>query len=135
MITNADNQDDSNRKKAKKFFKKTIDFTIQQGFCPIREVLASAMDKWSLLIIYNLSFYLVLRFNELKKNIPDISSRMLSVTLKKLEKNQMLERKVYAEVPPRVEYCLTDFGKTFSEKMIEVSDWVVDNFDTTNHKK
>ncbi|MFK7932240.1 MAG: winged helix-turn-helix transcriptional regulator [Saprospiraceae bacterium] len=134
MVTNADNQDDSRKEKVKVFFKKTIDFTVQQGFCPIRELLASALDKWSLLVIYFLSYQGVLRFNELKKYIPDVSSRMLSVTLKKLEKNQIVERKVFAEVPPRVEYRLTDFGATFSEKLIHMSDWVVDNFDTGKNK-
>jgi len=83
-------------------------------------------DKWSLFVIYNLGYYEVLRFTELKSNIRSISSRMLSVTLKKLEANQIIKRKVYAEVPPRVEYELTAFGKQLAEKTIDINQWYLD---------
>ena len=128
MVTNVDNQDDILKKKTKDFFVKSRDFHDNKGFCPIRTVLSMATDKWSMLVIFNLAYHQNMRFNRFKHFIPDISSRMLSVTLKKLEKAEIVSRKVYAEVPPRVEYQLTDFGKGLSERMIEMSDWMTENY-------
>ena len=76
--------------------------------CPIRNILARISDKWSLLVLYTLNKESVMRFNALQKSIPDISQKMLTVTLKTLEEDGFVSRKVYAEVPPRVEYSLTD---------------------------
>ena len=128
MVTNVDNQDNTLRKKTKDFFIKSRDFHDNKGFCPIRSVLSMATDKWSMLVIFNLSYHETMRFNRFKHFIPDISSRMLSVTLKKLETANIVSRKVYAEVPPRVEYQLTDFGKGLSARMIEMSDWMTENY-------
>lgn len=128
MVTNVDNQDDILKKKTKDFFIKSRDFHEERGSCPIRTVLSMATDKWSMLVIFNLAYHQTLRFNRFKHFIPDISSRMLSVTLKKLEKANIVSREVYAEVPPRVEYQLTDFGKGLSERMIEMSDWMTENY-------
>ena len=76
--------------------------------CPIRNVLARISDKWSLLVIYTLNVHKEepLRFNVLRKLIPDISQKMLTSTLKTLETDGYINRKVYAEVPPRVEYSI-----------------------------
>ena len=76
--------------------------------CPIRNILARISDKWSLLVLYTLNQEPTMRFNALQKSIPDISQKMLSVTLKTLEEDGFVSRKVYAEVPPKVEYSLTD---------------------------
>ncbi|WP_435578014.1 winged helix-turn-helix transcriptional regulator [Gilvibacter sp.] len=78
--------------------------------------------------IYNLGYYEILRFSELKKNIDGISGRMLTVTLKKLEEHGIVKRKVYSEAPPKVEYALTDFGFALSNKLIDISSWFVDNY-------
>lgn len=77
--------------------------------CPIRNVLARICDKWSLLVIYSLHTHgeEQLRFNVIRKLIPDISQKMLTSTLRNLEADGYVNRKVYAEVPPRVEYSLT----------------------------
>ena len=72
-------------------------------------------DKWSLLVLYTLSGSSVMRFNVLQKNIPDISQKMLTVTLRALEEDGLVKRVIYAEVPPRVEYSLTDRAKEYSE--------------------
>lgn len=90
--------------------------------CPIRNVLGRFADKWSLLILCNLQSHDKLRYTELKKCIPDISQKMLTTTLKQLEQEHLLKRKAYAEIPPRVEYSLTDLGLSLMpiiEKMIE----------------
>ena len=77
--------------------------------CPIRNVLARISDKWSLLVLYMLHTHQnTLRFNALRHVIPDISQKMLTNTLRSLEKDGFISRKVYAEVPPRVEYSLTE---------------------------
>ena len=76
--------------------------------CPIRNILARISDKWSLLVLYTLNKEPIMRFNALQKSIPDISQKMLTVTLKTLEEDGFVSRKVYAEVPPKVEYSLTD---------------------------
>lgn len=76
--------------------------------CPIRNILARISDKWSLLVLYTLNQEPTMRFNALQKSIPDISQKMLTVTLKTLEEDGFVSRKVYAEVPPKVEYSLTD---------------------------
>lgn len=63
------------------------------------------------------------RFSELNKLIPGITEKMLSIQLKQLEKDGLVARKIYAEVPPRVEYFLTDFGKTLLPMLEEIAHW------------
>ena len=79
--------------------------------CEVRQILDRIADKWSLLVI-SLLARRTLRFNELRREIDGISQRMLSVTLRHLERDGLICRTVYAEVPPRVEYCLTPLGCT-----------------------
>lgn len=95
--------------------------------CPVEHILAPTVDKWSVFVLYNLAYNETMRFNMLQKRIKGISSRMLSVTLKKLEKLSMIERKVFAEVPPRVEYSLSAFGRAYSEKLVDLNIWLMDN--------
>ena len=97
--------------------------------CPIRNVLARICDKWSLLIIYTLNAHggEPVRFNALRKLIPDISQKMLTSTLKTLEADGYVNRKVYAEVPPRVEYSLTDRARSFIPVVENMIVWAQDN--------
>ncbi|OIQ50012.1 putative HTH-type transcriptional regulator YybR [Pseudodesulfovibrio hydrargyri] len=90
--------------------------------CPIRDVLDRIGDKWSLLVLHSLSEG-TLRFNGLVRNVEDISKQMLSKTLKRLEKDGFIRRTLYAEVPLRVEYELTDIGKSFLKPMAELIRW------------
>lgn len=77
--------------------------------CPIRNVLARISDKWSMLVLYTLNRARgTMRFSEFRKAIPDVSQKMLTNTLRKLEEDGYVRRTVYAEVPPRVEYTLTE---------------------------
>ena len=80
--------------------------------CPIRNVLSRFGDKWSMLVLYQLhvSETGILRFNEMRRLMTDCSQKMLSQTLKNLEQCHLVHREVYPEVPPRVEYSLTDIG-------------------------
>ena len=76
--------------------------------CPIRDILSRLSSKWAMLILITLDANEVMRFNDLQKSIGDISQRMLSVTLRTLEADGLIGRKAYPEIPPRVEYSLTD---------------------------
>ena len=91
--------------------------------CPVRNVIARFGNKWALLVILILSENKVLRFSELKKMIPDVSSRMLSSTLRTLEADGLVSRKVYPEVPPKVEYSLTETGLSLVPFIVQLTDW------------
>ena len=81
--------------------------------CPIRNVLARVGDKWSLLVLYTLQHKGSLRFKQLQRLLSDISQKSLTQTLRILEEDGFVSRKVYAEVPPRVEYSLTERSMSF----------------------
>ena len=91
--------------------------------CPIRNVLTRFSDKWSLLILINLNGKEQMRYKELAKAIPDISQKMLSSTLKQLEADHFLTRRAFAEIPPRVEYSLTETGKSLMPILEVMIDW------------
>lgn len=95
--------------------------------CPIRNIISRFGDKWSLLIILILSENEKLRFNQLGKLIPDISTKVLSSTLKTLEADNLIKRTVYPEVPPRVEYNLTETGISLVPIINQLTQWALDN--------
>ncbi len=97
--------------------------------CPVRNVLSRICDKWSLLVIYMLNTHKEgpVRFNALRKLIPDISQKMLTSTLKTLETDGYVRRKVYAEVPPRVEYSLTQQTETLIPILNNLIGWASEN--------
>lgn len=95
--------------------------------CPVRDILDRIGDKWSIHTIILLGEGRVLRFNELKKKIDGISQRMLTVTLRSLEEDGFISRKIYAEVPPRVEYTLTDLGSSLLVQLKSLSRWAAEN--------
>ena len=97
--------------------------------CPIRNVLSRIGDKWSMLVLFTLERHGVLRFNGLKLYIPDISKKMLSTVLKVLEADGLVARRVCAEVPPRVEYSLTERGMTLIPLIDNLIDWAKNNMD------
>jgi len=102
---------------------------VQHEFCPIRDVLDRFGDKWSLLVILNLGDTGKIRFNELKSKIDGISQRMLTVTVRSLERDGLISRKIYAEIPPRVEYELTQLGKGLLQKIWELTHWASESMD------
>lgn len=97
--------------------------------CPIRNILARICDKWSLLVLYTLKQEPIMRFNTLQKNIPDISQKMLTTTLRTLEDDGFVTRKVYADVPPRVEYSLTERALSLLPYIDQLTAWAKDNMD------
>lgn len=95
--------------------------------CPIRNVLAHICSKWSLLVIYVMHNNAPIRFNALNRAIPDISQKVLTSTLRSLERDGFITRQVYAEVPPRVEYTLTDRARSFIPVVDEMLMWAESN--------
>lgn len=92
----------------------------------IRDVLDRVGDKWSLLVVATLRRER-LRFTELQRHIPGISQRMLTLTLRQLERDGLITRTVHAEVPPRVEYELTELGGTLIQLAMALADWAIAN--------
>mgnify|MGYP002515678964 CR=1 FL=1 len=97
--------------------------------CPIRNVLSRIGDKWSMLVLFTLERQDHIRFKELQRNVPDISQKMLTATLKTLEADGLLQRKAYAEVPPRVEYSLSDRGRSLLPLIDNLLVWATNNMD------
>lgn len=95
--------------------------------CPIRNVLARMSDKWSLLVIYMLSQEEKMRFGDLRRAIPDISQKMLTVTLRTLEEDGFVKRTIYPEVPPRVEYELMERGYSLLPHIQSLILWAKEN--------
>ena len=98
--------------------------------CPIRHVISRFGDKWSMLVLFMLhrSETGILRFNEIRRLMTDCSQKMLSQTLKNLEQSHLVHREVYPEVPPRVEYSLTDTGKSLMPAIMALIDWGKEHF-------
>ena len=90
----------------------------------VRETLSQLGDKWTLLVILCLSAG-PLRFNALQRAVVGISHRMLTVTLRKLERDGLVARTVYDEVPPHTEYALTALGVSFTEPVMAIANWAV----------
>lgn len=90
--------------------------------CPVREVLNRIGDKWSIFIIA-LLHQEPMRFNALRRKIEGISQRMLTLTLKGLERDGLVSRTVYPTVPPSVEYKLTELGHTLTKPILELNRW------------
>lgn len=97
------------------------------GECPIRGILSRFGDKWSMLVLVSLQENGTMRFSDLNRVIPDVSQRMLTVTLRTLEGDGLVSRKVYAEVPPRVEYRLTERGESLMPHVYKLVDWALEN--------
>lgn len=95
--------------------------------CPVRNVIARFGNKWALLTVLIIGEQNVVRFNELSRLIPDVSSRVLSSTLRTLEADGFIDRKVYAVVPPKVEYRLTEVGKSLLPLIQQLTEWAQTN--------
>lgn len=104
--------------------------------CPIRNVVARFGDKWSLLVLLVINDEGIVRFNELGRIIPDISTRVLSTTLKTLEADGLVDRRLYVQVPPKVEYSLTDTGRSLIPLIIQLTQWAQCNMKTVmDHRR
>jgi DNA-binding HxlR family transcriptional regulator len=94
----------------------------------ITPILQRIGDKWSILIVMTLARG-PRRFNELKRLVDGISQRMLTLNLRGLEREGLISRKIFPTIPPKVEYALTDLGKTLCMHVIALGQWAEENFD------
>lgn len=94
--------------------------------CPIRDVLDRLGDRWTVLVLRTLADG-TLRFTEIRRRIDDISQRMLAQTLRRLEQDGLVSRTVHPTIPPRVDYALTDLGRSMQEPLMAMIVWAVDN--------
>jgi len=94
--------------------------------CPIRDVLDRLGDRWTVLVLKELEDG-TLRFGEIRRRIEDISQRMLSQTLRRLEQDGLVARAVHPTIPPRVDYTLTPLGHSLLEPIHQMVRWAVDN--------
>jgi DNA-binding HxlR family transcriptional regulator len=103
-------------------------YDVYESLCPTRLVLDRLADKWAMLILDRLQTGPV-RFNRLKRDINGISQKVLSQTLKKLERDGLLRREVFATVPVTVEYRLSDLGETLKDSVAALTHWAENNMD------
>jgi DNA-binding HxlR family transcriptional regulator len=97
--------------------------------CPSRQVIAMIADKWSMLILYALSQQDKLRYGQLQRTVKGISQKMLTQTLRDLERNGLISRTVYEVVPPQVEYQLTHLGQSLEITLNPLCAWAQNNLD------
>ncbi|MBB6020357.1 DNA-binding HxlR family transcriptional regulator [Paenibacillus sp. JGP012] len=92
-------------------------------YCKFGTALDILTGKWKSLILLRLLNNGTMRFSELQKNIPDISKKMLTQQLKELEYHDIVHREVYPQIPPKVEYSITEYGKLMKPVLQTMSDW------------
>ncbi len=103
--------------------------------CPVRNIISRFSGKWPLLILCVLSENDSTRFNAIGKAIPDISPKVLTETLKNLEADGFINRRLYAEVPPKVEYSLTPLGQSLLPIIDSMIEWAVAHFSDVGARK
>jgi DNA-binding HxlR family transcriptional regulator len=111
--TNAENQEDENKTK----------FVFDENSCPVTATMKVLGGKWKPILINAIYLTAPARFGELKRSVAGITQSMLTQQLRELEDDGLISRKIYAEIPPRVEYTLTDLGLTLSPIMLSMAKW------------
>ena len=107
--------------------------TPRKYYCPIDVTIKTIGGKWKPIILHHLLSG-TKRFGELSRLIPDITQKMLTQQLRELENDALIKRKVYAEVPPKVEYSLTEYGNTLEQVLTELSKWGMLHLEKNNLK-
>lgn len=98
-------------------------------YCRAAPMLEWLGNKWTLVVLVKISENEPVRFNELYRNIPSVSEKVLSQVLKQLTTDGIIERQLYPDVPPRVEYSITDLGQTLLPQVEALIKWGQDNFE------
>ena len=101
-----------------------------QGLCPVKDIMASYGDKWTMYTVLWLGQGGTMRFSALRAGIPGVSQRMLTVTLRALEEDGMVLRTLYAEMPPRVDYVLTPLGESLLRQLLLLAQWANEHYGT-----
>lgn len=94
-------------------------------YCPVRDVISRLSSKWGMLVLSTLNANGTMRFNDIEKSIGDISQRMLTVTLRTLEADGLVRREVFPQVPPKVEYSLTERGESLIPCIEGLVNWAL----------
>lgn len=95
----------------------------EKNICPVSHAMSIIGGKWKIVVISNLVNKGMHRYKELERSIPEITPKMLVKVLKELEEEKLIVRKVYAEVPPRVEYSVTALGLSLNKLILEIHAW------------
>ncbi|BBI36450.1 putative HTH-type transcriptional regulator YdeP [Cohnella abietis] len=94
-----------------------------EGQCPVELTVSLIGGKWKLLILYQLDNHGTKRFNELRRIFPDITQRTLTRQLRELESDGLVDRKIFTEIPPKVEYSLSETGRSLVPILLQLKDW------------
>lgn len=108
--------------------------TETEANCRAREILDRVGDKWSMAVLYQLSNG-TMRFTELLRSIPGLSQRMLTVTLRGLERDGLVSRTVHPVIPPHVDYALTPLGETLRDIVSALVTWAHDHLEEIDHAR
>jgi len=103
-------------------------FDVLAEACPTRQVVNRIGDRWSLLVLYALERG-TLRFQQLRRSVDGVSQKMLTQTLRNLERDGLVRREVFASVPPRVEYSLTELGNGLARRVRGIREWAYEHMD------
>jgi DNA-binding HxlR family transcriptional regulator len=103
-------------------------FDVLAEACPTRQVINRIGDRWSLLVLYALEGG-TLRFAQLRRTVEGVTQKMLTQTLRQLERDGMIRREVFAVVPPHVEYSLTPLGRSLASRIAAIREWAYANMD------
>lgn len=104
--------------------------------CPVRNIICRFSTKWGLLVLSILSQSGTVRFNQFQKAMPDISPKVLTSTLKTLEADGLITRKIYPTVPPKVEYSLTPIGEELVVHLTPIVKWAKEHFaEISKHRR
>ena len=109
--------------KERQHIEAVLSSTCSDSICPVKDIMASFGDKWSMYTVLLLGLRQRMRFNELRTTITGISQRMLTVTLRSLEEDGFVSRNLYPEIPPRVEYELTPLGEGLFQQLLQLAKW------------
>jgi DNA-binding HxlR family transcriptional regulator len=104
---------------------------IEPELCRVDEALEILVGKWKPLILLHLLKEGTQRFSELKRSLPNITQKMLTKQLRELEEEDIIERKVYPQVPPKVEYSITEYGRSLESILVNMHEWGLNH---QNHK-
>jgi DNA-binding HxlR family transcriptional regulator len=107
----------------------TCRWNVMSAACPTRQVLGRVANKWTMLVLNALSAEPVLRFSELRRRVEGVSQKVLTETLRGLERDGLITRTVYPTVPVTVEYQLTALGHSLANAVSVIKDWAYDNIE------